>query len=184
MQTNTCNNCECKNRITNKYCTDCGYELPKIEVQPVVELQPVKSNKKVVWSVIVGAIVGVAAMVVAVNMVQKIFMKPSLNTVMLHAASELNKSCPLFVDSETRLDNVTTLPNDIFQYNYTLVNLEVGNIDTLGMKEALEPNILNIVKTNPDMKFVRDNKATLSYYYKDKNGKYVCRILMPYERYK
>lgn len=184
MQTNTCNNCECENRITNKYCTDCGYELPKIEVQPVVELLPAKSNKKVVWSIVVGAIVGVAAMMVAVNMVQKILFKPKLNTVMLHAASELNKSCPLFADAQTRLDNVTVLPNDIFQYNYTLVNIVASDVDTLVLKGALEPNILNVVKTNPDMKFVRDNKATLSYYYQDKDGKYICRILMPYERYK
>lgn len=183
MQTNTCNNCQNKNRITNRYCSECGYELPKVEVQPVLEEQVPKNNKKIVWGSIIGSAIGVAIMVISVNLATKYWFKPSINNSMVAIASELNKSCPVFVDQETRLDNTTVLPNDIFQYNYTLVNYNTTDVDTLAFKDMLEPTLLNIVKTNPDMKFVRDNKVTLSYYYKDKNGKYICRILLPYEKY-
>jgi hypothetical protein len=44
------------------------------------------------------------------------------------------------------------------------------------LKEYLEPNITNFVRTNPDMKFQRDNKVTINYYYKDKDGNYLFTI--------
>jgi hypothetical protein len=37
------------------------------------------------------------------------------------AANELNKSCLMMVDQDTRLDNAVALPENVFQYNYTLI---------------------------------------------------------------
>ena len=48
---------------------------------------------------------------------------------MMAAASELNKSCPMMVDQDTRLDNAIALPENVFQYNYTLVNLTKDELD-------------------------------------------------------
>ena len=87
------------------------------------------------------------------------------------------------IDSETRLDNTITLPPKIFQYNYTLVNIEKETVDIIALKEYIEPNITNFVRTNPDMKFQRDNKVTVNYYYQDKDRNYLFTISVTPEQY-
>ena len=97
---------------------------------------------------------------------------------MMAAASEINKSCPIMIDSETQLDNVVALPDNVFQYNYTLVNLLKSelSVDVELIKAELKPEIVNEVKTNPDLAFYRQNKTTIKYLYKDKEGSFLMTI--------
>ena len=103
---------------------------------------------------------------------------------MMETASEINKSCPIMIDSETRFDNAIVLPSKVFQYNYTLINMEIETVDIDMLKNYLEPNIINFVRTNPDMKPQRDNKVTVNYYYQDKNRNYLFTISVTPEQYK
>jgi hypothetical protein len=64
---------------------------------------------------------------------------------MMEATGELNKSCPVMVGEETRFDNIIAMPNKTFQYNYILLNFEKKSTDTIFVKNALEPGILNSV---------------------------------------
>lgn len=48
----------------------------------------------------------------------------------------------------------------------------------------MEPIVLNFVKTNPQMKMLRDNNLTLNYFYKDKNGVYLFQIPVTPDQYK
>ena len=104
--------------------------------------------------------------------------------MLVDAANEVNKNCPMVVDKETRLDNAVALPNKCFQYNYTLVNLVKDSLDTSYIKEFLTPKAINALKTNPSLKPFRDNKVTMCYMYKDKNDQYVCSIKVKPEDYK
>jgi hypothetical protein len=101
----------------------------------------------------------------------------------MKAASELNEYCPIMVDKETRLDNAMALPGNIIQYHYTLVNMEKAKTDISQLDDKLSPTIINIVKTNPDMKIFRDQKATVGYYYKDKNGEFLFEVLVTPDLY-
>ena len=103
---------------------------------------------------------------------------------MMTAASELNESCPMMVDQETRLDNAVALPDNAFQYNYTLVNFTKDELDLEEFTASMDPQITNNVKTNPDLKIFRDNHVTMKYYYKDKNGEFVAQFEVSYEDYK
>jgi hypothetical protein len=98
-------------------------------------------------------------------------------------ASELNKMCPMVIDSETRLDNAITFPPKIFQYNYTIVNLEREEIDTLELKNFFEQMSINNMRTNPDMYAFRDNKVTLKHSYKDKVGNHLFTVTVTPEQY-
>lgn len=91
-------------------------------------------------------------------------------------ANDLNKTCPMMVDSETRLDNVTVLPGKVFQYNYTIVNYVKDSLDPVALQASLQPNMLNQIKTNPDLKLFRDNEVTLAYNYVDKNGIFLLKM--------
>jgi hypothetical protein len=129
-------------------------------------------------------IVGLIAGGITFILVQQFFFKPpSYDQVMMNAASEINKSCPIMVDQETRLDNAVALPENIFQYNYTLVNMEKATTDISQLENYLKPTLVNNVKTNPDMKINRENQTTMGYYYKDKNGEFLFKILVTPDLY-
>jgi hypothetical protein len=102
---------------------------------------------------------------------------------MMSAANELNKSCPLMVDQDTRLDNAIALPDNKFQYNYTLVNFEKESLNVDELKGNLVPSIINNVKTNPGMKIFRDNNATIVYSYKDKKSIFLFEIIITPDQY-
>lgn len=109
--------------------------------------------------------------------------KPSIDNNLVEIAGELNKTCPVMVDSLTRLDNAVALPKKVFQYNYTL-NIDTSEqIDIEGLKAYMSPRIVNDVKTNPGMKYVRDNKVTVNYSYKDQNGEFLFLISVKPEDY-
>ena len=178
---NRCNECGNENAGNLKYCRWCGYELLKPKVEGIQH--PAQKQKKVVnYKALIGIIVGATAFLAASFLVQQL-RSPSFDKVMLKTASEINKSCPIMIDSETRLDNTITLPPKVFQYNYTLVNIEKKTVDITALKDYLEPNITNFVRTNPDMKFQRDNKVTINYYYQDKDRNYLFTISVTPEQY-
>jgi len=178
-----CNECGGNNIDNLKYCRWCGYELPKPKIEEIqVPIQ--KSKKKVDNKKLIGTIVGAIAFIIAYFLFQQLFFNPpKLDKALMKVASEINESCPIMLDSETRLDNSIALPPKILQYNYTLINMEKEEIDIISLINYLEPNITNNIRTSPDMKFLRDNKVTFNYYYKDKNWNYLFTITVKPEQY-
>lgn len=138
------------------------------------------SNTKRLIGSVVGAVVGV---LIAVFIQQQFFKEPTFDKMLMKVASELNESCPVMVDGETRLDNAVTLPGNVFQYNYTLINLPIDSINIQEFEKYMQPQILNNVKTNPDLKLFRENEVTMSYYYKDSKGTFISKITITPEQY-
>lgn len=182
MTNKKCSNCESENSINSKYCRECGFELPEINIEkpPIQKKTELKDNKKKITSLIIGII----AFGVSYFAVQHfIFKKPSIDKQMMEVASQINESCPIMIDSDTRLDNSVALPDNIFQYYYTLVNLEKANINTEEMRNFLEPTIINFVKTTPQMEIQREYKTTINYHYRDKNGEFLLLISVTPDKY-
>jgi len=138
-----------------------------------------KKNKSIMTTI--GVIVGGLAGYFLVQFL--FFAPPSYSKILAHAADEINKVCPIQVDQETILNNAVALPDNIVQYNYTLINYERAAIDTALLKQNMAPGIINNIKTSPQMKLFRDNKTTLAYHYVDKNGVFVVRLVFTPERY-
>lgn len=185
MEKVNCTTCGTENPGNYKYCFSCGYELPKIKTENLEALvqKPLKANinkgKKILTFVTFIIFFGLSYFAV-----QQLFFKvPFLDKKMMEVASEVNKACPMMVDAETRLDNATALPKNVFQYNYTLVNVEKATANAEEMKNYLEPMITNLVKTNPQMKAMRDIKTTINYYYKDKAGNFLFLISLTPDKY-
>ena len=112
------------------------------------------------------------------------FSKPAFDQSMMAMASEINKTCPIMVDNATRLDNAIALPDNVFQYNYTLVDMIRDSVNIEELKGFVEPTIINFVRTNPDMETIRKNDVIIKYYYKDKAGNYLFTITVTPEQYK
>jgi len=138
-----------------------------------------KSNKKTV-----GRIVGLAVGLIVYFLVKQfVFAPPSFDKVMMQAASKINENCPFMVDQDTRLDNAVAFPDNILQYNYTLVNWIKDSVDLKAFDDYMQPVILNNVKTNPDFKIYRDNETTIAYAYKDMNGAFISNISITANQY-
>src|SRR3954451_22421489 len=112
-----CSNCGEDNNTNAKYCSKCGHTLPQITTEIKTEtVQPSTTEKK--GKKYLGMVVGAIAFGLSYWGVQEIFFKPpSFDKVMMTAASELNKTCPIMVDHDTRLDNAVALPDNAIQYN-------------------------------------------------------------------
>lgn len=192
-----CTHCKTENSSKAKYCIECGFELPKIikEVVPEVQttVKPKKKRKYVSLLVIISLIV-ITLSVLGYFTYQKLVENKVFATIenvintaknpLQLIANEMNKSCPMMVDEETRLDKVTLPSKTVFQYNYTLINYEKTEIDTVKIKSNLEQNIIQLIKTNPQMEYQRQNKVTMNYIYNDKNGDYLMSIIITPELYK
>ncbi len=179
----TCTNCGANNITNAKYCSKCGHTLPQNTTETKLEsVQPPTTEKK--GKKFLGMVVGIIAFGLSYWGVQQIFFKPpSFDKVMMNAASELNKTCPIMVDQNTRLDNAVALPDKALQYNYTLVDIEKLDVNPDTIKKYIEPNIINNIKTSPDLKIYRDNKATMIYNYRDKNGVFVLKLSITPDMY-
>ena len=128
--------------------------------------------------------IGLAVGLIVLFFIKQIVYAPSsFDKAMIQAVSIINESCPIMVDQETRLDNAVALPDNILQYNYTLVNSIKDSIDIKAFENYMHPMILNNVKTNPDLKIYRDNKTTMAYNYKDMNGVFISKISIIAEDY-
>ena len=79
------------------------------------------------------------------------------------------------VDSETQLDNVIGV-NNIFRYNYTLVNYSSSDISAQDIKSSMEEKIINNVCTTEEMQVFIGNGVTVNYAYYGNKGKLITVI--------
>jgi hypothetical protein len=137
-----------------------------------------EKNKSV--RTIIGLVVGLAVMILVQ---QLMFKTPGFDKTMMKVASELNKTCPVMVDRETQLDNAIALPDKVFQYNYTLINTLKDSIDIQAFEEYMKPMLTKNISTLPELKPFRDNKITMAYSYKDKQGNFISKISVTFDDY-
>ncbi len=114
-----------------------------------------------------------------VELVKVMFSQPSVKEGIAQAANNINKRCPMMVDSSTRLNNVIA-GADVFILNYTLVTVDqqVAPLDTMRFKQEMKTEITNITRTNPLFKSFRDEQLTIQAMYSDKAGRYICSVMV------
>ena len=106
---------------------------------------------------------------------------------------EINKLCPMDVDSETRLDNCIAFPAAEYnnwrmslQYNYSLINRtksSLGDDKIQQLKDYMQTTLTNNIKTSDDAEIFRYNNIILIYNYKDKNGEFLFKVKITPENY-
>ncbi len=146
-----------------------------------------KINSKKKIGFIIGSILGVIVIFGLGYLIQKFFAhkeQDSIKEMMLPIAKGLNQSCPIMLDSETRLDSSSVSTESIFQYHYTLLNMLKVNVNIPELKQYIEPSIINNIKTNEQMKVLRDNSVTFEYIYSDKENNLITSILVTPSQYK
>lgn len=110
--------------------------------------------------------------------------KRAINKKLTEMASTLNESTPVMLNNFTRFDNATVTEENIFQYNYTVLNIQ--NPDSL-IKEveiSLIENIKHEFNTNPQLRFFKENNVSIEYVYNDENRELIRRIQIDSSNYK
>ena len=125
----------------------------------------------------------IVAVLIQQILIPKVF-SPSFDSQLMKLSSEINKNCPFMIDSETRLDNTFGGAGKSIAYNYTLINLLKSDIDIDYFESLMKPQILNNIKTNPDLKLFRDNDVSFIYNYNDKSSARVTTIKFTPNDYK
>lgn len=100
----------------------------------------------------------------------------AMDKELVKVSSDMNKTLPMMLDKDTRLDTTVPGPGKRLTYVNTIVNYELAQIDTVAMRKILTPNILSNYKTQKDMESFRKQGVVLRYQYKDKNGVYLIEI--------
>ena len=111
----------------------------------------------------------------------------SFNTEMQDIANDTNRKLPKMVDNVTRLENVNILSGKVFQYNYTLVNVEKGSFDSYSFKKNHKIKLISGViqmSKKSGFDFFDVNNVIFSYSYNDKNGNFLLSILVKPSDYK
>lgn len=129
----------------------------------------IKSSKSLIMKNLI--VVSLASFLLTIVSCSK---KKTIDDELKEAAINMNKLTPQILNDGIRLDSVSSKPNKIFRYNYTLIQDVKENVTeeeiNIFKKEAKE-GALNAIKTSADMQEFRDNDVTLKYFYYDKNGK-------------
>jgi len=110
--------------------------------------------------------------------------KKAIHKKLAEMALNLNESTPVMLDNFTRFDNATVTDENIFQYNYTVLNTQ--NPDSLikEVESSLRDNIRQEFRTNPQLLFFKENNVSIEYVYNDENKKVIRRIQIDSSNYK
>jgi GTP-dependent phosphoenolpyruvate carboxykinase len=143
-------------------------------------------NKKINFKSVVIIIIVVCASSIAGKYIMDYIgrSKNVFDKELVETCDKINKKLPVMIDSETRADNLMPLPNNIFQYSYTLINHSKDQLDLEDLKSELRPLVLDFVKTSPNFKDFRDKKVTIKYLYRDMDGQELFIFTFDHNDYK
>jgi hypothetical protein len=120
----------------------------------------------------------------AIILMKHLFIDSSYDRVLLNKVHEINRSCPVMIDRDTRLDSSCVPRHLTLQYDYTMVNALKDSIDIINFHTNLEQSILYSVKQNPELKPYLENNVIIVCQYKDKTGTFVTKVSITPEQYR
>ena len=134
-------------------------------------------NKSItVLKIIAGLVGAVAGYLIVGHLLHPANDAAHFEKALTDVASDMNKTLPMSVDGETRLDSTAPGPGLKFTYVYTLLKHDKSELDVPSLEKSLKPKIVANYKTSPEMKQFRDMNVQLVYQYKDKNGESLFEI--------
>jgi hypothetical protein len=100
-----------------------------------------------------------------------------LEIVLEGAARIINKQLPLMVDSDTKLEHVSSEGQTLL-YQYTLVNYAADQLDPEELRKFIKPTLQKLACDSPNTRPIVDRGAKIGYRYEGKNGNQVLQIFV------
>ncbi len=133
-------------------------------------------KKKNIWQRI---LIGLIAFFLITQLLKFFLREPSfsINDDLVKTANEINKHCPIIIDSLVKLNTVNALQGNSLQYNYT-IQLEKSQIDTVELIKINRQDIISKLKKDSAAKYFKENNIVIRSNYSDKNGAQICSIIV------
>ena len=90
--------------------------------------------------------------------------------------TRMNKSMPITVDRDTRINRVSSGPGRKFTYHYSMTRLRMSDFDRNEMISGLRKQLIEGYKNQADLKYFKNNNVTLDYSYVDVDGNHFATI--------
>ena len=90
-----------------------------------------------------------------------------LNKQLNKMADNLNESTPTVLDPHTRFDSVGVTTDNVFQYYYTLINIDNPEKLLKEQKDEIINNMGSAFTTDKSLQIFTKNNVTLQYIYRD-----------------
>jgi hypothetical protein len=140
-----------------------------------------KERKK---KLLIRKIVQIVIVVILISVTQYYFVKDkSAGKELTALVTKYDTACPIMISNDIRMEGVHSLPNNIVQYDFTLVHIQKENTDVNALKTEVEKEIMASSKTNPSLEAFRDNNSTVIYNYKDRNQQNLFDVRLTPEMY-
>jgi len=144
------------------------------------KLTPEEKKKRINASI--GAVVGVCiAMVVSSLFTQNNHLS---DKGLLKEVEKGNKICPIVFDDIMRIDSFSMPQSKTFMMHITGIDMvkEEANYDTI--RKYIDPNLLENIRTNPQLKSARNSKITFVHTFNDMNGEVFYEYIVTPDMYK
>ncbi len=107
-----------------------------------------------------------------------------LHKELTRRAAELNKSTPYALDEHTRFDSVGVTKDNVFQYYYTITNINNPHKLMALQKEEIMQGMDKMFYTDKSLQFFVINKVIMEYIYRDTKQNVVEAITIETEKYR
>ena len=107
-----------------------------------------------------------------------------LHKELVRRAAELNQSTPVALDQYTRFDSVGVSKDNVYQYYYTITNINNPHqLITFQIEEMMQ-QMDKMYATDRALQFFVNNSVTMEYIYRDTEQNVIELITIETEKYK
>lgn len=110
--------------------------------------------------------------------------KKELNRELTKIAAEWNRSTPVALEAHTRFDSVGVTPDNVFQYYYTITNIDNPQELIASYKNEMLEKMDKMYATDRSLQFFVENGVTMEYIYRDTMQNVVDVIIIETDKYR
>lgn len=108
----------------------------------------------------------------------------ALHKELIKTAAEWNRTTPIALNQHIRLDSLGVTKDNVFQYYYTITNIDNPNQLILLHKEEMLQQVDKVYATDRSLQFFVNNSVTMEYIYRDTEQNVIDIITIEAEKYK
>lgn len=100
----------------------------------------------------------------------------NVDETLVRMSEKMNRTMPVAVDAETRLDKVSAEPGQQIAYHYTMLNVRSKDVNTTTFYKIFRPTLQKRVCASDDLKMFFRNRITVAYAYRGKDGEDIGKL--------
>ena len=100
----------------------------------------------------------------------------NVDEALVRMSDKMNRSMPVAVDGDTRLDKISAEPGQQIAYHYTMLNLRSKDVNTTNFYKTFRPALQKRVCGSDDLKMFFRNRITVAYAYRGKDGEDIGKL--------